>query len=105
MDRVWGDAMVESNAIEVHIGRLRDKPRYTVLRKLSTWIFAGSLAELLATVPSHVIVSRRPGIPSSSSEVRSGELGVKYGPSVWAGVTSSSAVPGSWTPIAPVAAA
>jgi two-component system response regulator MprA len=25
MDRVWGDAMVESNAIEVHIGRLRDK--------------------------------------------------------------------------------
>ena len=41
--------------------RLRDKPRYTVLRKLNTWIFAGSLAELLATVPSHVIVSRRPG--------------------------------------------
>jgi two-component system response regulator MprA len=25
IDRVWGDAMVESNAIEVHIGRLRDK--------------------------------------------------------------------------------
>jgi two-component system response regulator MprA len=25
MDRLWGDAMVESNAIEVHIGRLRDK--------------------------------------------------------------------------------
>jgi two-component system response regulator MprA len=25
MDRVWGDSMVESNAIEVHIGRLRDK--------------------------------------------------------------------------------
>ena len=25
MDRVWGDAVVESNAIEVHIGRLRDK--------------------------------------------------------------------------------
>ena len=25
LDRVWGDAMVESNAIEVHIGRLRDK--------------------------------------------------------------------------------
>ena len=41
--------------------RLRDKPRYTVLRTLNTWIFAGSLAELLATVPSHVIVSRRPG--------------------------------------------
>ena len=42
-------------------GRLRDKPRYTVLRKLTTYVFAGSLAELLATVPSHVIVSRRPG--------------------------------------------
>ena len=41
--------------------RLVDKPRYTVLRKLSALIFAGSLAELLATVPSHVIVSRRPG--------------------------------------------
>ncbi len=25
LERVWGDAMVESNAIEVHIGRLRDK--------------------------------------------------------------------------------
>jgi two-component system response regulator MprA len=25
MDRVWGDALVESNAIEVHIARLRDK--------------------------------------------------------------------------------
>lgn len=25
LDRVWGDSMVESNAIEVHIGRLRDK--------------------------------------------------------------------------------
>jgi hypothetical protein len=43
------------------MSRLRDKPRYTVLRKLTTYIFAGSLAELLATVPSHVIVSRRPG--------------------------------------------
>jgi hypothetical protein len=43
------------------MSRLRDKPRYTVLRRLTTYIFAGSLAELLATVPSHVIVSRRPG--------------------------------------------
>lgn len=25
LDRIWGDALVESNAIEVHIGRLRDK--------------------------------------------------------------------------------
>jgi two-component system response regulator MprA len=25
LDRVWGDAAIESNAIEVHIGRLRDK--------------------------------------------------------------------------------
>jgi hypothetical protein len=43
------------------MSRLRDKPRYDVLRRLNTLIFAGSLAELLATVPSHVIVSRRPG--------------------------------------------
>jgi len=43
------------------MSRLRDKPRFTVLRKLTTYLFAGSLAELLATVPSHVIVSRRPG--------------------------------------------
>ena len=41
--------------------RLRDKPRYAVLKKMTTYLFAGSLAELLATVPSHVIVSRRPG--------------------------------------------
>jgi two-component system response regulator MprA len=25
LDRIWGDAAIESNAIEVHIGRLRDK--------------------------------------------------------------------------------
>lgn len=25
LDRIWGDALVDSNAIEVHIGRLRDK--------------------------------------------------------------------------------
>lgn len=25
LDRIWGDATIESNAIEVHIGRLRDK--------------------------------------------------------------------------------
>jgi hypothetical protein len=43
------------------MSRLRDRPRYTVLRKLTTYLFAGSLAELLATVPSHVIVTRRPG--------------------------------------------
>jgi hypothetical protein len=43
------------------MSRLRDRPRYTVLRRLTAYIFAGSLAELLATVPSHVIVSRRPG--------------------------------------------
>jgi hypothetical protein len=41
--------------------RLRDKPRYAVLRKFNTLIFTGSLAELFATVPSHVIVTRRPG--------------------------------------------
>jgi hypothetical protein len=37
------------------------RPRYTVLSRLTGLLFAGSLAELLATVPSHLIVSRRPG--------------------------------------------
>jgi hypothetical protein len=35
--------------------------RYRVLSRFSTMLFAGSLAELLATVPSHLIVIRRPG--------------------------------------------
>jgi hypothetical protein len=39
----------------------RDRPRHGVLSRLTTYLFVGSLAELLATVPSHVIVSRRPG--------------------------------------------
>jgi hypothetical protein len=41
--------------------RLKYRPRHTILSRLTTYIFAGSLAELLATVPSHIIVSRRPG--------------------------------------------
>ena len=40
---------------------VRDMPRYRAMSRLTTYIFAGSLAELLATVPSHIIVSRRPG--------------------------------------------
>ena len=35
--------------------------RFSTLKKLITTIIAGSLIELLAAVPSHVIVSRRPG--------------------------------------------
>ena len=38
-----------------------DRPRYAMLGRLTRALFAGSLAELLATVPAHVIVSRRPG--------------------------------------------
>jgi hypothetical protein len=41
--------------------KLKNRPRYAVLSRITTYLFAGSLAELLATVPSHVIVSRRPG--------------------------------------------
>src|SRR5438034_3604591 len=37
-------------------------PRYSIISRLATYLFAGSLAELLAAVPSHVIVSRRPGV-------------------------------------------
>ncbi|MEO6436136.1 MAG: zinc ribbon domain-containing protein [Tepidisphaeraceae bacterium] len=40
---------------------VRHRPRYAMLGRLTTFLFAGSLLELLATVPSHVIVSRRPG--------------------------------------------
>ena len=40
---------------------VRGRSRHSVLSRLTTWIFAGSLAELLATVPSHLIVTRRPG--------------------------------------------
>ncbi len=35
--------------------------RYRTLRKFVTIILAGSLVELLAVVPSHIVVSRRPG--------------------------------------------
>ena len=35
--------------------------RYTVARKLLSALFRGSLLELLVAIPSHVIVSRRPG--------------------------------------------
>ena len=40
---------------------VRGRWRHAMLVRLTTWLFAGSLAELLATVPAHVIVSRRPG--------------------------------------------
>lgn len=39
----------------------RNTPRYAVLSRFSRMLFAGSLAELLATVPAHLIVIRRPG--------------------------------------------
>jgi hypothetical protein len=35
--------------------------RYTVARKLLLALFRGSLLELLVAIPSHIIVSRRPG--------------------------------------------
>lgn len=38
-----------------------DWPRYRILSRISGALFAGSLLELLATVPAHVIVIRRPG--------------------------------------------
>jgi hypothetical protein len=37
----------------------RDLPRYDAIFQLAQFLFAGSIAELLATVPSHLIVSRR----------------------------------------------
>lgn len=40
---------------------LLDKRRHTILSRITTYLFAGSLAELIASVPAHIIVSRRPG--------------------------------------------
>lgn len=42
-------------------GYTRKLPRYQAIFQLARVVFAGSLAEMLAAVPSHVIVSRRPG--------------------------------------------
>jgi hypothetical protein len=39
----------------------RKLPRYQAIYQLTRFIFAGSVAELLASVPSHIIVSKRPG--------------------------------------------
>lgn len=39
----------------------RKQQRYHAIFQLSRLIFAGSVAEMLAAVPSHLIVSRRPG--------------------------------------------
>lgn len=39
----------------------RDWQRMRVLSRISAALFAGSLLELLATVPSHLVVIRRPG--------------------------------------------
>jgi hypothetical protein len=41
--------------------KYKDKPRYKILRNLISTIITGSLIELLAAIPSHIIVSRRPG--------------------------------------------
>lgn len=41
--------------------RYRESARHTVMARLALWMFSGSLLELLACVPMHVIVSRRPG--------------------------------------------
>jgi hypothetical protein len=36
-------------------------PRFAVLSRLARYVFVGSLAELLGTIPSHLIIIRRPG--------------------------------------------
>jgi hypothetical protein len=35
--------------------------RYSALKRMTLWLLGGSLVELLGSVPSHIIVSRRPG--------------------------------------------
>ena len=39
----------------------RRKERYKVIRNLISTLLAGSLIELMVSIPSHIIVSRRPG--------------------------------------------
>ena len=39
----------------------RRKERYKVIRNLISPLFAGGLIELMVSIPSHIIVSRRPG--------------------------------------------
>ena len=41
--------------------RYRDTERYKILRNLVAALIAGSLIELFVAIPSHVIVSKRPG--------------------------------------------
>ena len=45
----------------VFFARCKDMERYKILRHLVRKIIGGSLIELLAAIPSHAIVSRRPG--------------------------------------------
>ncbi len=39
----------------------RKLDRYNALKRITLWLLAGSLLELVASIPSHLIVSRRPG--------------------------------------------
>lgn len=39
----------------------RKRERFLAFKRMTTFVLAGSLAELLAAIPSHLIVSRRPG--------------------------------------------
>jgi hypothetical protein len=39
----------------------QNMPRYQAISQIARLLFAGSVAEMLAAVPSHIVVSRRPG--------------------------------------------
>jgi hypothetical protein len=45
----------------IFFSRYLNAPRYKILKGLFTFIVVGSLIELLISIPSHIIVSRRPG--------------------------------------------
>jgi hypothetical protein len=38
-----------------------DLPRFRAMSRLASYVLAGSFAELLATIPAHMVVTRRPG--------------------------------------------
>jgi hypothetical protein len=54
----------------------RPAGRFTGLKRFTTFIFVGSLLELLATIPSHLIVIRRPGCLVGLSTMMSIAAGV-----------------------------
>lgn len=64
----WVDSLLWCLVVTSWIGwgifffiHTRARERFEAMRRMTKFVLAGSLAELLACIPSHIIVSRRPG--------------------------------------------